>query len=116
LQISYLKRLEILDLSNNKIPRLDTVFPLTLSTLLLSNNGISELPVQLTALTALQSLQLTGMQIHTTQHNTTLVILSTIMYYHPYNLFAHKFAFHHLTHPRFLSHSSVIFIYLFIYF
>ena len=58
--MSYLKRLEILDLSNNKIPRLDEIFPPSLSTLMLSNNGISELPVHLTGLTALQSLQLTG--------------------------------------------------------
>jgi Leucine-rich repeat (LRR) protein len=110
LQISYLKRLEILDLSNNKIPRLDTLFPLTLSTLLLSNNGISELPVQLTALAALQSLQLTGTRIHT-QHNSIqhksvcllscIIILITCVLTNSHFIIQHLHNFHVVYHSYF---------------
>ena len=74
LQLSYLSRLEILDLSNNKIPRLDVNFPFSLSTLMLANNNITELPTSLTALSNLQTLQLTGEIGY-----ETILIVSTIV-------------------------------------
>ena len=59
-KFSQLKSLEILDLGSNKIPVLDVVFPISLSSLLLSNNSIVDLPTQLISLSNLQTLQLTG--------------------------------------------------------
>lgn len=55
-----IKSLEILDLRNNKITVMDVPFPFSLSSLILSNNSIVDVPTGLTSLPNLQTLQLTG--------------------------------------------------------
>ena len=56
-----LSALEVLDASNNRLRRLDNVsLPPALSSLLLANNDIADVPPELALLTRLQTLSLTG--------------------------------------------------------
>ena len=58
---SHLSSLEILDVSNNRLRQVDHIsFPLSLTSLLVTNNDISDVPTEWALLERLQTLSLSG--------------------------------------------------------